>query len=573
MNHLRMWSLVTAITASASLLLGASTDWRALVCDIGTAEVIPIDLPLGQPPSAETSLAGIIGPHGVAITPDATRAVVTGSLPFPYPNIFLLDLTTTPISIVGFSSLSAPQAAVALSPDGTKTYSIDLFNSHAPAPINVNVLNTSDLSSITTIPQAAFGTFIAMGIAISPNRPEAYIGAIDPITNDAKVFVISTDTYAVTTSYDLLNGSNPLTLAVTPNGSEVYVANATSNLVYYITFSDGGVHIIVGANVTFATLGLAVAPDGTTVYATQYGPIVPSQPITGSSLTMIDTSTHTVVATSIIPTQLIFPGPAAITPDGKTVCIIDLGNLTAEVPVSGQFAAFFNTTTHDWSTLQLSTSPQSALVGIAITPDQAPTARFTLSACGSTVTFDASTSSSPIGEVVTYAWDFGDGQTATTSAPTISHAYSTGGTFTVTLTVTNTGGTSTAVTFTGQTVSNDGGPSAVTHQQVTVQTPSDVAKFKGKVHRNRGEKKVFLKTKWSKSQTSGTKKYQIFARDTKIATVRVKHKRHKTIRLHPEHFPHSISKDYRHYLDHKYNVRAVDTSGHVSPPTYVHVKH
>jgi PKD repeat protein len=54
---------------------------------------------------------------------------------------------------------------------------------------------------------------------------------------------------------------------------------------------------------------------------------------------------------------------------------------------------------------------------------------------GKAVTFDASASYDPDGTIVNYAWDFGDGTTAT--GIIVNHAYSFEGTFTVTLTVTD----------------------------------------------------------------------------------------------------------------------------------------
>ena len=61
---------------------------------------------------------------------------------------------------------------------------------------------------------------------------------------------------------------------------------------------------------------------------------------------------------------------------------------------------------------------------------------------GRTVTFDGSGSSDPDGIVVTYRWDFGDGATATGATP--SHTYSTAGSFTVSLNVTDNDGATSA---------------------------------------------------------------------------------------------------------------------------------
>lgn len=208
---------------------------------------------------------------------------------------------------------------------------------------------------------------------------------------------------------------------------------------------------------------------------------------------------------------------------------------------------------------------------MAITPDQTPTARFKSMTNGPEVTFDASASSSPIGSIALYAWDFGDGQTTTTRSPTILHGYKVGGTFEVTLKVTNTAGTSTALTFTGQTASNNGGPSAKATQTITIQNIG-VDNFKGKVHRSRKQKKLFLKTQWTKSLIPNAKAYKIFKRNEKITTVKIHNNRRKTICLHPHHLPHSLSKDYKQYLNHKYNIRVVNATGGISEPTFIHVK-
>jgi hypothetical protein len=57
---------------------------------------------------------------------------------------------------------------------------------------------------------------------------------------------------------------------------------------------------------------------------------------------------------------------------------------------------------------------------------------------GSPSTFDASSSTAAIGSITAYHWKFGDGSSADSSTPTIAHTYATAGSYTATLTETDT---------------------------------------------------------------------------------------------------------------------------------------
>ncbi|RKT78480.1 PKD repeat protein [Terracoccus luteus] len=70
---------------------------------------------------------------------------------------------------------------------------------------------------------------------------------------------------------------------------------------------------------------------------------------------------------------------------------------------------------------------------VTVAANATPVASFTASPSNLVVAFDASASSDADGSVASYAWDFGDGDTATTVKP--SHTYAAAGTYTVTLTV------------------------------------------------------------------------------------------------------------------------------------------
>ncbi|MEN8128892.1 MAG: PKD domain-containing protein [Pseudomonadota bacterium] len=74
-----------------------------------------------------------------------------------------------------------------------------------------------------------------------------------------------------------------------------------------------------------------------------------------------------------------------------------------------------------------------SVVGVPI--NQIPTASFTFQCTDLGCNFDGSASSDVDGSIVSYAWEFGDGNTG--SGPSVSHIYAAGGSYTVTLSVTD----------------------------------------------------------------------------------------------------------------------------------------
>jgi len=97
-------------------------------------------------------------------------------------------------------------------------------------------------------------------------------------------------------------------------------------------------------------------------------------------------------------------------------------------------------------------SPTSKTVTVTA-PNQPPTANFTFSCSGLGCSF-TSTSSDPDGSIAGYSWTFGDGGTSTAQNP--AHTYGAGGSYTVTLRVTD----------------NQGALSAPTSKTVTVTAPN-----------------------------------------------------------------------------------------------------
>ncbi|MGD0406565.1 MAG: YncE family protein, partial [Candidatus Bathyarchaeia archaeon] len=106
-------------------------------------------------------------------------------------------------------------------------------------------------------------------------------------------------------------GSEPIGVAVTPDGAYAYVTNYGGG--YY---GSGSVSVIstatntVTATVTVGSepIGVAVTPNGAYAYVTNYG--------SGYYVSVISTATNTVTATVTVGT---YPVGVAVTPDGAYV--------------------------------------------------------------------------------------------------------------------------------------------------------------------------------------------------------------------------------------------------------------
>ncbi len=85
-------------------------------------------------------------------------------------------------------------------------------------------------------------------------------------------------------------GGNLAGVAITPNGSDVYVAASGSNFVSVIDTSTNTA--VKRVTVGHAPLWLAITPNGSDVYVTNYG-----APYGPSSVSVIKSTTNTVVKT------------------------------------------------------------------------------------------------------------------------------------------------------------------------------------------------------------------------------------------------------------------------------------
>jgi YVTN family beta-propeller protein len=105
-------------------------------------------------------------------------------------------------------------------------------------------------------------------------------------------------------------GSNPLQVALTPDGSTALVTRYDNAVVWINTSTDQVSFTLNTPNIYPS--GIAISPDGTRAYVTNYFDINPS-------LLVIDLTKRAAIAT--VPLGRAFPRSLAITPDGSQVWV------------------------------------------------------------------------------------------------------------------------------------------------------------------------------------------------------------------------------------------------------------
>jgi YVTN family beta-propeller protein len=403
----------------------SASGWSAYVANNGGNSVMPIHTALNT-----VGMAIPVGtkPDGIAITPDGKTAYVTNGS----------DNTVTPVDTATNTAGTAIPVGtgpfgIAITPDGQSAYVANFGTAIAHGN---SVTRISTATHVTQSPITVGNSPSAIGI--TPDGKTAYV------TNFSDNTVTPIDIASSLTEPTIPVGGSPDAVAITPDGKTAYVANFGDNTVTPISTVSNtpGSPIPVGREPE----AIAITPDGKTAYVTND---------LDSTVTPIDLATNTrgvAIAAGLAPAAI------AITPDGSTAYVADF---------SGSTVTTISTATNTRGpTITVGANPEA----VAVMPDQAPTAAFSLAAApaGSSSSFDGSGSSSPVGSIATYHWDFGDGQSATTTTPVITHVYATPDSYTARLTVTNTAGTSLTDVFTGQTVSRRGGPQASTTHPVTV---------------------------------------------------------------------------------------------------------
>jgi len=178
----------------------------------------------------------------------------------------------------------------------------------AGSPLAYTLLTTGFVTLIDTVTNAEIGTSIGVGnapdaIAVTPDGTQVYV-----VNNGSNnVTAINTATLATKT---ISVGTSPDAIAITPDGTKAYVVNHGSGTVSVIdTATNTVIHTIT---VGTTPVAVAITPNGTQAYVANQG---------SANITVIDIATNstTTISTGGNLTNV------AITPDGTQAYVINYG--------------------------------------------------------------------------------------------------------------------------------------------------------------------------------------------------------------------------------------------------------
>jgi YVTN family beta-propeller protein len=269
---------------------------RAAQCPVGTADCQPVSLAF-SPNESRLYYTDIIR-GAVSVIDTATNQVTTtipvgnnpqdvavSSAGVVYVSIFAGDevavIDAGSLTVVDRIPVGNQPRGVAFSPDGSRAY---VAITGQPDPAGVAVIEVAT-GNVVDMVEGDLGPF---GVAVAPDGTVYVSNAIgrevvpgQPTPRQPTVSVIATPENEVVATIDVDTG--PAGLAVSPDGSEVYVANLNANLVTIIeTSSNTAVDTV---DVGSVPLAVAFSPDGEEAYVANNSPF-------SNNLSVIDTGTR-----------------------------------------------------------------------------------------------------------------------------------------------------------------------------------------------------------------------------------------------------------------------------------------
>lgn len=452
-------AITATTTAPPTPICIGDTVWLYGSAFIGTP-VVSVSgtpaMPILDPPAvAQTSTLAVSGMNRISMLPTTLDQVC-------------IDITHTWVSDMDISLIS---------PQGT-VYDLSSGNGGSGDNYTGTCFRMNAATNITAGTAPFTGNYIPEGAggfaSFTGENPNGVwtISIIDNFSGDQGTLnswsLTFLDTVSVTVEWaDTAVIANTDTIAVTPNTTTTYYYTATNN--FTGCSSTEMLTVNVNPPLSVAITGPAGVCPGTTVNltstvsggngaytylwdgtATSSSYTVTVNAPTTVILEVLDSCAtpagyDTLVITPFAPVSGTLTGPATVCAGASTTlnanATLGDGNYTYNwsngIGTAGASVTVNPTTNTTYSVTITDGCGTSTVQSLAVTVNPLATAAFTWAQTGTnTITF---TNTSTNG--TTYSWNFGDGQTGTTMSP--AHTYTTNGTYTVTLIVTNSCGSDT----------------------------------------------------------------------------------------------------------------------------------
>ncbi len=304
----------SSITGSYAYITSSDTDTVAII-DTLTDNVTNI---VDTETFTNTDIRnGGDSPYGVAVTPDGTEVYVTNT---NSGTVSVIDTVTN--SVVAIVDVKGYARGIAVNPTGTKVYVASDFMDYDSERATHGIVSEIDTATKTVTATIKVGVN-PYGVAVSPNGTEIYVVNRDSST----ISIVDTTTKKFKATipvgdgdyYYPYNNEGPTGVAIAPDGKKLYVTSYVYGNAAVFVINTTTETITETIKVGTEPNGIAVNPDGTKVYVANSG---------SSTVSVIDTSTNNVTATVNVGKG---PYGIAVTPDGMKVYTTNYRDNTVSV--------------------------------------------------------------------------------------------------------------------------------------------------------------------------------------------------------------------------------------------------
>ena len=255
------------------------------------------------------TVATDFGSANIAITPNGKSLYVGNS---------------STLQVIDTASLSVVKTFTSLHSSGQIAVSKDSATAYAQDIQNIYLLDTARNTIKTTISGAW-----PSGIILSPDGNNGYIVGRWSVPSIAVLDIKTNHVWGAFYGFnDPKAGpsdNHPKSImAITPNGTKLFVANIYISTVSVFTISDSSLIESASIDVDSYPTSLLISPDGTKLYVANAG----SNQADNGTVSVIDTASNSMRQTIPLHAEL---GGIAITPDGAKLYVTSLSNATVFV--------------------------------------------------------------------------------------------------------------------------------------------------------------------------------------------------------------------------------------------------